>query len=396
MWGYIKMNIVKKVVRKIMITPLEKIVYKFYKLIYSVDPNLIVFETEGDYWDNGRVFYEYLVENGYNDKYKIVWFVHEPEKYKKQKNVEFVSRFGYGINFKAQKVLAQGHCFLFTHPWWFINRREGQVVINLTHSTMQLKAGGSIDVSNSFDYILCASEEAKKIKRITYHAKEQQMIILGMPRNDLLFKKVNINKLIEKYNGEKIVMSMVTFKQSYNNVDSRKSDLYSLNVVNTESEMNELNTFLKQNDIILVIKIHHLQDISFLRRGQYTNIYYFQDSDLEKSDIQLYELLGHSDALLTDYSSVFYDYLFVNRPIGFLIDDLSNYERGFCVENPLEAMPGPKIYNVEQLMSFMKNVINGEDDYKQVRENMLNEVHYYKRNHCERLLHWLEDNVFTQ
>ncbi len=390
------MNLLQKLIRKTIITPLEKAVLLFYQKTNPIQKEMIVFETEGDYWDNGRVFYEYLIANEYNYKYHIVWFVHEPQKYKKEANVEFVSRFNFGINFRAMKILAQGHCFLFTHPWWFVNRRPGQVAINLTHSTMQLKAGG-MDVSNSFDYILCASEAAKNVKRVTYHAKEEQMVILGMPRNDLLCNKIDLSKLIKGYKYGKVVLSMVTFKQSISNTkDSKKPDYYSLNVVVNEEQMKSLNTFLFQNQMYLLIKIHHLQDMSFLKNANLTNVIYLKDEDLSAQNIQLYELLGTSDALMTDYSSVFYDYLFVNRPIGFLIDDLKTYERGFCVEDPLAAMPGEKIFSFDQLLEFLRKVNLGKDDYSEIRNKMLYEVHYYKTGHCKRLIDWLEANVLKE
>ena len=390
------MHILLRACRKIIISPLEKLVLHYYQKKYTINPRMIVFETEGDYWDNGRVFYEYLIEKGYNEKYQIVWFVHDPSLYKKEKNVRFISRFHYGINFEAMKVAAQAKCLLFTHPYWFVDRRKGQVAINLTHSTMQLKAGGR-DISNSFDFILCASEAAKTVKRQTYHAKDEQMIILGMPRNDLLDKKIDMQRIIPEYKGEKVIVSMVTFKQSISKYeDSKKIDYYSLNVVKTEEELMRLNEFLVNKKIYLIIKIHHLQNLSFLKNTNLTNILYLQDKDLSDKGVQLYELLASSDALLTDYSSVFYDYLFLNKPIGFLIDDLKNYERGFCVPDPLAEMPGQKIYSCDELIQFIDDVNNGIDAYYNVRNEMFNKVHYYKGNHCERLLKWLENNVFVE
>ena len=223
------------------------------------------------------------------------------------------------------------------------------------------------------------------------------MVILGMPRNDLLFCKIDMKRIIPNYNGEKIVVSMVTFKQSVSNYeDSPKADYYSLNVVDKEEDLKRLNSILANNNIYLLIKIHHLQDLSFLKNTNLTNIIYLQDKDLAERGIQLYELLATSDALMTDYSSVFYDYLFVDKPIGFLIDDLKNYERGFCVQDPLAAMPGEKIYTCDELIQFLDSVNKGIDNYQSVRNDMLNIVHYYKSGHCERLLRWLENNVLEE
>lgn len=388
-------NKASKGFRKIFISPLEQIYLKILQRKLPIINNMIVFETEGDYWDNGRAFYEYLIENQLNEKYQIVWFVHDPQKYNCPQNVRFISRFHYGINFRAMKIIAQAKCFLFTHPWWLKDWRSNQVVVNLTHSTMQLKAAGS-DVSDCFDYILCASVVAKRIKSITYHAKENQMIILGSPRNDLLTRKTDIASLIPDYADEKIILCMTTFRQSVGNWnDSNMLDTYSLNVVHSEEELEALNVFLLQNNSILIVKIHHLQNTNFLKNTNLSNIFYLKDSDLASCGMQLYELLGNSDILLTDYSSVFYDYLLLNRPIGFLVGDLKQYTRGFCVENPLEAMPGEKIFNFNQLLEFITRCFEDDDNYRNIREKLCNEVHFYKDKHCYRLLTWLETNVFN-
>ena len=57
--------------------------------------NRILFETNDDFTDNSRALFDYMVENGYNKKYELVWLVHEPEKYEKYKaeNVKFIRNF---------------------------------------------------------------------------------------------------------------------------------------------------------------------------------------------------------------------------------------------------------------------------------------------------------------
>lgn len=63
---------------------------------------------------------------------------------------------------------------------------------------------------------------------------------------------------------------------------------------------------------------------------------------LEKKQIKLYELIGISDGLLSDYSSVAVDYLLLDRPLGYVLADYNIYKekRGFVFEDPLEYMPG--------------------------------------------------------
>ena len=75
---------------------------------------------------------------------------------------------------------------------------------------------------------------------------------------------------------------------------------------------------------------------------QLTCVQFIQESDLEMAGIQLYELLGQTDALMTDYSSVAVDYMLCDKPIAFLLEDYEAYRknRGFVFEDPLQYMPG--------------------------------------------------------
>ena len=55
--------------------------------------NRILFETNDDFTDNCRALFDYMVANGYNKKYELVWLVHEPEKYKKYQAENVCSQF---------------------------------------------------------------------------------------------------------------------------------------------------------------------------------------------------------------------------------------------------------------------------------------------------------------
>ena len=79
----------------------------------------------------------------------------------------------------------------------------------------------------------------------------------------------------------------------------------------------------------------------------------------------------------------------LDRPIGFTIEDMKEYEdnRGFVFEHPFEYMPGRIIQNKEEFMSFMQDTIAGMDGYEKERARvnaLVNEVN--TPNNCKRLL----------
>ena len=86
----------------------------------------------------------------------------------------------------------------------------------------------------------------------------------------------------------------------------------------------------------------------------------------------LYCLLPATDALITDYSSVYFDYLLLNRPIGFVVDDLEHYrrQRGFLLEPVERWMPGEHFRSVNDLEGFIRDVAAGRDPYRGHRNGL--------------------------
>lgn len=83
------------------------------------------------------------------------------------------------------------------------------------------------------------------------------------------------------------------------------------------------------------------------------------NEDLSAAGIQLYELLGASSGLLTDYSSVWVDYLALDRPIGFFVPDEAEYSngRGFSPSDALDWLPGNRVSTVDDFRDFGRDVL---------------------------------------
>lgn len=88
--------------------------------------------------------------------------------------------------------------------------------------------------------------------------------------------------------------------------------------------------------------------------------------ELDEAGVELYRLVGAADGLLTDYSSIYFDYLLLNHPMIFLIDDIDGYQekRGFTVADPLSLMPGEKVRAAEELYQALGRLARGEDAWE--------------------------------
>jgi len=117
---------------------------------------------------------------------------------------------------------------------------------------------------------------------------------------------------------------------------------------------NELVDVLRRWGVQLVVKPHPLDRESF---GG-TRAIRVSSADIRAAGISLYNLLGRSDGLVTDYSSVWTDYLTLDRAIGFLVPDKDQYRegRGLYPDDVLEWLPGIEIDSSETMEQFAQDV----------------------------------------
>ena len=74
--------------------------------------------------------------------------------------------------------------------------------------------------------------------------------------------------------------------------------------------------------------------------------------------------MGTADYLLTDYSSVWVDYCILQRPIGFVMNDIQEYKasRGVTIENLDEKLPGTIIDTFDKILTFIKEPISNTEN----------------------------------
>lgn len=380
----------RNTVRKIILCLLKFI--GFFNAFIPKKANKILFydSLNDTLTDNSLAVLLYLQEEKLDKKYKIICCV--PNS--KRKYINDIKNIGIikGIlNYLTSKYV------FYSFGGMRIKPSSKQFVINLWHGT-PLKNIGKLNISdnklknennNDFKYILVSSEYFKKIYLKAFSCTNNQILINGNPRNDFLFKKGNvIGKLgINKAKYKKVILWMPTFRISK---DKRFKDISNDNetglpLLDTIDKINEFNKFLESKNILIILKIHNY---SILPKVKCNNILIITNDLLNSKRIFLYEFIKEFDVLLTDYSSVYFDYLLLNKPIGFIIDDFEDYKqnRGFSINDPLRLMPGVHIKTEEDFKSFLINISNGIDDFEEVRKNVNKLVNTYKNNNTKYLL----------
>lgn len=350
-----------------------KIITFINKFTHKDNIVLIYSNSTGGFRDNLKAVYDYMAKTKLNNKYQIYCSLVEYRDFEGHKNVKAISNIKAIYYFLFSKYVFYGYGKLPIKP------SKNQIVISMFHGMPLKKIGGYLSNTKVHDYFftyaLASGNLFVPIIAKAFYCPLEKIMICGYPRNDALFGNENYYQK----NSKKLILWLPTYR------DYKPDYLPVFNL----SEIEKLDKLISKLNIILLIKLHESNTLNSFRIPKFKNIVFYKHSDFMKEKLDLYKLLSCADALITDYSSVYFDYLLLDRPIAFTLDDLKMYEsdRGFVFDNIFEYMPGKKIHNQDEFFDFCKEIANGVDDYKQERKRVNDLVNYYKDgNNCERLL----------
>ncbi|WP_259424639.1 CDP-glycerol glycerophosphotransferase family protein [Bacillus velezensis] len=248
------------------------------------------------------------------------------------------------ILFKSKVVITDNY-FLMTSV---LNRRRQTTCIQVWHANGSLKKFGLEDVTNqnrpasdisrfkkvyrSFDFVTVGSDAMADVFKKSFGIRDGQLLKTGVPLTDVYYEE-HKPELKHKW-PKKIILYAPTF---------RDYDMQSFRLPFTEEQLtNALN-----GEYMLLVKLHpavlHQISASF-------------ESELIKnvSDMRLHDLLKAADILITDYSSVPFEFALLNKPIFFFTYDLEEYDqkRGL-IDNYTSVIPGKACHDSEALLEEM-------------------------------------------
>lgn len=351
--------------------------------------NLIIIESHNDFDSNGGAFYEYLLKNHYNKKYRIVWFLRNKCPKGLPENVVGVRYNRLSVRrwyYHARaKYIICGHLFIEC-------LRDDQKSYYTTHGAMALKnTKGKVTIPAGVTYILCPSEFLAPIQAdlTLMPFPNNKQIILGYPCHDILYNDIkgDLGKITSnKY--KKVILWMPTFrKNDSDREDSEREQPLGIPILSTFHDYAKLNKNLKDKGILLIIKIHPMQDIKLISIKDMSNIKVLDANRVKKLGVDNYRLMKDTDALISDYSSSGTDYFHMNKPIAYTLDDKDDYKLGFIVDDPLTLMPGNKIYTTNDLYEFIEEIDSGVDKYQAQRKEVFDKFFkYHDGDSCKRLV----------
>lgn len=367
-----------------------KISNKVFMLIKNIVPiqKKIYLYGQTDFDGNAKAIHDFIIKNELNKKYKVIWQVSDKNKFSNNKicNVKFIDK---------KHHLYQYHMYSSAYIFWedvpvTVREKVGTTRVYLSHGAYPIKnIKGLINPDEYCDKFICPSSKMIDFIGGMYSTSMEKALVNGLPRTDSLFDKGGLKpKFMEGFN--KNIIWMPTFRRLSGTDRNDSEAMYEFDIPLLNSKnIDLLDTKLREENTQLLIKLHPHHDISKINMKSLSNIVIIKNPDDYGVDNN--ELLKYSDALVTDYSSVYFDYLLLNKPISFILDDIKDYKLGFSLPNITEFMAGEHVYTFEELLEFISEIESGMDLTENKRKNIVNEMLEYPDGlNTERLLKQLQ------
>lgn len=212
---------------------------------------------------------------------------------------------------------------------------------------------------SEYSLLIASSEVEANNLTTAFRAKDGVVSISGLPRNDALFEK-------NRSSSQKKVVYMPTHRKE------GKLDVVQF-IIN---DLTYIDDRLDNLGIELYLKLHYYHEKSIVNKS-YKNIHLIKDKDIDQD---IYSIMNTFDILITDYSSVFFDFLLLDRPIIFAPFDLGDYlstDRGMYFDYNA-VTPGPKCVNWGEILDWVVNFIDNPNLFADERHKVRDLFHLYK------------------
>lgn len=341
----------------------------YYIGTYVLRPkgNIILFESSNgrNYTGNPRYVYEEILNQGLENELKCVWVFKTPKEFELPGNAIKVRRSFFKFLYYA---IVSGTWIFDSRHLYYLKKNKKTKYIQTWHGTPLKKLGldmdyidmsGNQDIekyheeftknSKDWQYLISQNSYSSEIFKRAF-AFNGEMLEIGYPRNDILINNNDndhIDEIKTKFSipkDKKIILYAPTW---------RDNEYYAKGEYKFATEMNfdDMKEAL-DDEYVLIVKYHYLvkENIDW---DKYDGFVIECDADW---DIQ--ELYLISDILITDYSSVMFDYAILRRPMIFFTYDLEQYKdnlRDFYFDM-FKEVPGPIVKSTDKLIEEIQKL----------------------------------------
>ncbi|QWC22606.1 CDP-glycerol glycerophosphotransferase family protein [Bacillus haikouensis] len=350
--------------------PSMKWFYAMAKRVVPIDRNMILFESGigKQYADSPRYIYEEIVKREL--PYKKIWVYNQTMPVRDENTIQI------------KRLSPQYFYYLAKSGYWvnnqnfptYIKKRKGITYLQTWHGTPLKKMlfdieniqGRSDDylervhgATQQWDHLVSPSSYATDAFRSAFKYNGN-MLEVGYPRNDLFYRQDRMESARKVKNrlgipeDKKVILYAPTFRD---NETTGKNKF----VFDIKMDLQEMQERLGEEYIVL-LRMHVVISNKLAIPEELSSFVYNVSSYPEIQELSLI-----SDILITDYSSVMFDFANTGQPILYFTYDFEEYKnniRGFYMDFEEEA-PGPFVYNTEEIIEAVDNIEQIKQDYSE-------------------------------
>lgn len=352
------------------------------ELLLVKENRILFFSYQGkNYSCNPKYIVERLIEQNLYDLDIFYAFSNKSKYYEKLSpkiNLVKYGSFYFYYLFFTSKIIVTNSSNL---P--YLPKKKNQILINTWHGGGAYKTElYNLDLTRfkneNVDYFISSSQLFHKLIQASNGLSDDKFLDVGMPRNDFLIQctPVEVANIKHKIGLENEVHYLL-YAPTYREV---KRDI----------------SYPNFEEVLELFSKKFSGKWKMILRGHYNCIDEFKSMGLEYIDLSSYddmqEVLAVSDAVITDYSSLIWDYSFLNRPCFLYVPDLGQYEqeRGFYY--PLQTWGFPYATNMAEL-SIAITKFNNEEFYKKMEKHHKEYGSYENGNATEKVVEVMLDII---
>ncbi|MGE6630081.1 bifunctional glycosyltransferase/CDP-glycerol:glycerophosphate glycerophosphotransferase [Bacillus sp. NPDC077027] len=355
----------------------QKIVQNYIFSKLPIQKNTIIYESflGRNYSDSPKAIFKYLLENE-PEKWKHIWVLNDKDivgsekEFIGNKNVKVIKRFSWRYFYY---VTISKYFILNMRQPKSLYKKEEQIILSTWHGTPLKRLVFDMDnvvsanpdykkdfyqQSRNWDYLIAANKYSEEIFESAFMYPKEKILTYGYPRNDILINftddyKKEIKEKLGIPDNKKVILYAPTWRDD----EYHKAGQYKFNLT---LDLNLLKKELGE-DYVIILRMHYFISDNIDLTGFEGFAYDYS----KYNDIN--DLYISSDVLITDYSSVFFDFANLKLPILFFTYDIDKYKdvlRGFYIDVENE-LPGPLLYTSEEVLNSIKNIEKVEKEYKE-------------------------------
>ena len=357
--------------------------------------NVIILEAGRGTRENTQAVFEELLRRKAWEKYRFILVADRPAELKHlvSRRVSVYQRPAYHANYWAHFRLLWKKLravMILDENVQIRKKLPDTVHILLTHGSPVKSVHDYYNCSPDTDYILSQSPFWAPINQYELRVPPEKLVTLGFPRNDALFDSaVSMEELFGRA-YRKVVVWFPTFRQHQR---YGKQTSISLPVLHDEAAAEQINAYAARYDVLLIVKPHPAQDLSAIQAMELDHLKFLYDDFFTAHGLTAHAFLAKTDAMITDYSSIVFDYILTGKPIALTFEDYSEYKErvGFAIDVDILRSCSTMLDTAEDFERFFRDLAEGNDPLREKRDEVMRLTNtYLDGNSTRRVVDWLE------